>query len=183
VNGVLKLSGYSVADDPHKLAVSNAAILSKQMRMYISVGATDGLMGYSQDLANICKAQNIPYVFTVVPNVGHDLGGQMQKVGVEAVQYITNGFAPTSVASPASSGSSPRYQTTIALAGSTLRIAMPQAQALTIELVTIAGKIAGSYKTNGKNVSLALSNHARGAYFLRMHSASGTMEKRIFLAE
>jgi enterochelin esterase-like enzyme len=181
VNGVLKLSGYSPADDPHKLAVTNAAILSKQMRMYISVGATDGLMGYSQDLANICKAQSIPYVFTVVPGVGHDLGGQMQKDGVEAVQYITNGFAPVSVAKPNKSVLNSRFQANISLQGTTLRINTALTQTMTVELITLSGKITGSYRTNGQNMSLDLSKYARGMYCVRMHGASGTMEKRVFL--
>jgi hypothetical protein len=151
--------------------------------MYISVGGTDGLMGYSQDLANICKAQSIPYVFTVVPGVGHDLGGQMQKDGVEAVQYITNGFKPVSVASPSVSGSNVRSQTTITLLGTTLRIGALLTQAMKVELVTLSGKIVGSYKTNGQNVRLDLSSYARGAYCVQVHGASGIIEKRIFLAE
>jgi hypothetical protein len=183
VNGAPHFDNYSPADDPHKLVVANAAILSAQMRLYISVGSTDlGLVPYNKDLADSCKNNKIPYVFTVVPNVGHDLNGQMQVDGLQSVQYITQGFMPVPVANPTLSGSNTRYQTTIALAGSNLRIATPFTQAMTIKLVTIDGKIAGSHRTTGQNISLNLSTFARGAYCVLVHSASGIMEKRIFLA-
>jgi endo-1,4-beta-xylanase len=183
VNNAPHFDNYSPADDPHKLAVSNAAILSAQMRVYISVGGTDGLVGYNKDMADTCKNNKIPYVYTVVPNVGHDLNGQMQQDGLQSVQYITNGFMPVPVTNPALSGSNVRHQATIALQGATLRIATPFTQEMTIDLVTLSGKIAGSYRTSGQNICLDLSTYARGTYCVLMHSASGTMEKRIVLAQ
>jgi enterochelin esterase-like enzyme len=184
VNGSPKFSGYSPADDPHILISKNVSLLSGLVRLYISVGSIDlGLVPYNKDLADSCKKYNLSYVYTVVPNVGHDLGGQMNVDGLQAVQYITQGFIPTPVANPALSGSNTRYQTTIALYGATLRIAMPFTREVTTELVTLDGKIAGSYRTIGQNITLDLSKHTEGAYCVLVHSASGTMKKRIFLAQ
>jgi enterochelin esterase-like enzyme len=185
VNGTPKFSGYSKADDPHILVVTNEAKLNNgQMRCYISVGSTDlGLVPYNKDLADSCKNHKITYVYTVVPNVGHDLGGQMNVDGLQAVQYITNGFAPVSVASKAFSGLNPRCQATIALQGKTLHIVSPFTQAMTVELVTLTGKIVGSSTSTAQNMALDLSRYAGGMYCVKLHNASWIMEKRIFLAE
>jgi uncharacterized protein (TIGR02145 family) len=107
-------TGYSNADDPHILCVTNEAALSAGMRVYICVGATDfGLVPYNKELADSCKNHRIPYVYTVVPNVGHDLNGEMNVVGLEAVKYITNAFLSVPVAIPAPDSPNPRYPLTI----------------------------------------------------------------------
>jgi len=109
VNSVPIFTGYSPADDPHKLVVTNAAALSAGMRVYASVGGVDfGLVPYNNSLSDSCKVYKIPYVFTVVPNVGHDLNGEMQQDGVAAVQYITNAFLGVP-AYPSPDSSKPRY--------------------------------------------------------------------------
>lgn len=95
-------TGYSPADDPHVLCVTNQAALSTGMRVYISVGATDfGLVPYNKELADSCKNHHIPFVYTVVPNAGHDLIGEMNVDGVAAVQYVTNAFLGVPAANPA----------------------------------------------------------------------------------
>ena len=106
-------TGYNPADDPHVNVAKNAAALSSGMRVYISVGAIDfGLVPYNKALADSCKIHRIPFVYTVVPNVGHDLNGEMNVDGVAAVQYITNAFLGAAVTNPAPD-STPRYPLTI----------------------------------------------------------------------
>jgi uncharacterized protein (TIGR02145 family) len=113
VNSVPIFTGYSPADDPHKLVVANAAALSAGMRVYASVGGVDfGLVPYNNDLSDSCRIYKIPYVFTVVPNVGHDLNGQMQQDGLAAVQYVTNAFLGVP-AIPVPDSSNPRYPITM----------------------------------------------------------------------
>jgi uncharacterized protein (TIGR02145 family) len=113
VNSVPIFTGYSPADDPHKLVVTNAAALSAGMRVYASVGGVDfGLVTYNSSLSDSCKVYKIPYVFTVVPNVGHDLNGEMQQDGLAAVQYITNAFLGVP-AYPSPDSLKPRYPMTI----------------------------------------------------------------------
>jgi len=106
--------GYGKADDPHMLCVTNEAALSAGMRVYISVGAIDfGLVPYNKELADSCRNHRIPFVYTVVPSVGHDLMGEMNVDGVAAVQYITNAFSDVPVPDPAPDSVTPRYPTTI----------------------------------------------------------------------
>ncbi len=113
VNSVPIFTGYSPADDPHKLVVTNAAALSAGMRVYASVGGVDfGLVPYNNSLSDSCKVYKIPYVFTVVPNVGHDLNGEMQQDGLAATQYITNAFLGVP-AIPDPDSSNLRYPATI----------------------------------------------------------------------
>jgi endo-1,4-beta-xylanase len=113
VNSVPMFSTYSPADDPHKLVVTNAAALSAGMRVYASVGALDfGLVPYNNSLSDSCKIYKIPYVFTVVPNVGHDLNGEMNTDGLDAVKYITNAFLGVP-AYPSPDSLNPRYPRTI----------------------------------------------------------------------
>jgi hypothetical protein len=178
-NGIVQ--NYSPAEDPHKLAVSNAAILSAQMKVYVCVGSNDGLTSFNLELVNICKAQKIPYVYTVVPNIGHDFNGLMVNNGLQAVQYVTQGLAPVSV-DPRASTVAKSNVATILMQGRTLRIGAPHAQPLTIELFSLSGKMAGSYRTFGERTAkLDLSHFVRGAYCVRLQSTSGIMEKRIFL--
>lgn len=178
-NGIVQ--NYSPAEDPHKLAVSNAAILSAQMKVYVCVGGSDGLASFNQDLVNICKAQNIPNVYTVVPNIGHDFNGLMVNNGLQAVQYVTQGLAPVSV-DPRASTAARSDASTISLQGKTLRIGVPHALPLTIELFSLSGRMVGSYRTCGERTAkLDLSHFVRGAYCVRLQSTSGTMEKKIFL--
>jgi enterochelin esterase-like enzyme len=178
-NGIVQ--NYSPAEDPHKLAVSNAAILSTQMKVYVCVGGNDGLTGFNQDLVNICKAQKIPYVYTVVPNIGHDFNGLMVNNGLQAVQYVTQGFAPVSVAGPRPSAAARSDAATISLQGRTLHIGAPHAQPLTIELFSLSGRMAASYRTCERTAKLDLSHFVRGTYCVRLQSISGIMEKKIFL--
>jgi uncharacterized protein (TIGR02145 family) len=106
-------TGYSPADDPHVLVVKNSAALRAGMRVYISVGAVDfGLVPYNKELADSCRNHHIPFVYTIVPNVGHDMNAEMQVDGVAAVQYITNAFSSVPVPDPAPD-SNPRYPRTI----------------------------------------------------------------------
>jgi endo-1,4-beta-xylanase len=113
VNSVPMFSGYSPADDPHKLVVTNAAALRTGMRVYASVGALDfGLVPYNNSLSDSCKIYKIPYVFTVVPNVGHDLNGEMNTDGLDAVKYITNAFLGVP-AYPSPDSLNPRYPMTM----------------------------------------------------------------------
>jgi enterochelin esterase-like enzyme len=173
---------YSPVEDPHKLAVSNAAVLSAQMKVYVCVGGNDGLTGFNQELVNICKAQKIPYVYTVVPNIGHDFNGLMVNNGLQSVQYVTQGFAPVSVAGPGASAVAQSNAATISLQGRTLRIDAPHALPMTIELFSISGKLIGAYRTFGERIAkLDLSHFVRGAYCVRLQSSSGIMEKKIFL--
>lgn len=173
------ITNYSAAEDPHKLAVSNDSLLKKEMRVYISVGGTDGLMPYSQDLANICKAQNIPYVFNVVPNVGHDFNGELLQDGLQSTQYITEGFNPVSIEVPVSTGPSNRNENSIMLVGNTLHVG--SVQPVLIELFSISGKLIGAYRTSERIAKLDLSHFTRGTYCVRLQSTSGTIEKKIFL--
>jgi enterochelin esterase-like enzyme len=175
------VQNYSPAEDPHKLAVSNAAILSAQMKVYVCVGGNDGLTAFNQDLVNICKAQKIPNVYTVVPNIGHDFNGLMQNNGLQAVQYVTQGFAPVSIRDRRASTSAGSDAATISLQGRTLRIGAPHALPLTIELFSLSGRMAVSYQANGQSASLDLSGYAMGNYLVRMRGAFGTLEKRIMV--
>lgn len=107
-------TGYSPADDPHVNVVKNAAALSAGMRVYISVGAIDfGLVPYNKELADSCRNNRIPYVYTVVPNVGHDLNGEMNVDGVDAVKYLTDAFSSVPVPIPAPDSPNPQYPATI----------------------------------------------------------------------
>jgi pimeloyl-ACP methyl ester carboxylesterase len=172
------VQNYNPAEDPHKLAVSNSAILSAQMKVYVCVGGNDGLTAFNQDMVNICKAQKIPYVYTVVPNIGHDFAGLMQNNGLQAVQYVTQGFAPATAlrASAAASDAA-----TISLQGRTLRIDAPLALPLTIELFSLSGRMAASYRTGERTAKLDLSHLVRGVYRVRLQGASGITEKKIVL--
>jgi len=175
------VQNYSPAEDPHKLAVSNAAILSVQMKVYVCVGGSDGLTGFNQDLVNICKAQKIPNVYTVVPNIGHDFNGLMVNNGLQAVQYVTQGLAPVSVDSRISTVAKSNVAT-ISLSGRTLTIGAQRALPMTIELFSISGKLIGSFRTCGERIAkLDLSHFVQGAYCVRLQSTSATMEKKIFL--
>jgi hypothetical protein len=116
---------------------------------------------------------------TDAPAIDADKAARSTPYDVGAYEF----GAITPVANPASPESNPRYQTTIALKGTTLHIATPFTQAMAIELITLDGKVAGSYRTDKQNISLDLSKYAKGTYCVLMHSISGIMEKRIFLAE
>ena len=176
-----RFTNYSDVDDPHVLVSKNAAQLSGRTRLYISVGANElGLTPYNKEMADSCKKYNIAYVFNVVPNVGHDMNAQMQVNGVAAVQYITQGFT-SSVGIPAASGIAHRNVATISLQGNTLHVGSPRPQAMVIDLFTPAGRMAGSFRTSGKNAKLDLANFVQGTYWVRLRCSSGMMEKRIFL--
>jgi hypothetical protein len=180
-NGALMVDNYSPAEDPHKLAVTNAAILSTTMRVHISVGSADGLLPYSQEMANICKANNIPYEMVTVPNAGHDLNQLMTGDGLKSVQYITQGFKPVSVKVAPQFSSRAISKAMIALQGSTLNITISNPQVTTIELITFTGHIAETYTTSAKSINLDFLKYAQGSYCVRVRTASGNFEKQIAL--
>jgi hypothetical protein len=116
---------------------------------------------------------------TDAPTIDADKAARVAPYDVGAYEF----GAVVPVINQATSGSNQRSQTTIALMGTTLRIGTPLTQAMTIELVTLTGKIVGSYNTNQQNIRLDLSTYARGTYCVLMHNTSWTMAKKIFLAE
>jgi hypothetical protein len=105
----------------------------------------------------------------------------MQNNGLQAVQYVTQGLAPVAVAAPRTSTVAKSNVATISLQGRTLRIGAPHAQPLTIELFSLSGRMAGSYRTCERIAKLDLSHFVRGTYCVRLQSASGIIEKRVFL--
>jgi hypothetical protein len=151
---------------------SNNIAVSAYTTYFVNYGACDVHLKSGSPAINAGTA-------TDAPAIDADKAARVAPYDIGAYEF----GAVVPVTSPALKESNPRNQTTIALTGTTLRITTPFAQAMTIEMVTLDGKIAGRYKTNGQNIHLDLSTYARGAYCVLMHSASGTMEKRIFLAE
>ena len=151
---------------------SNNIAVSSYSTYFVNYGACDVHLKSGSSAINAGTS-------TDAPTIDADKAARSTPYDVGAYEF----GATTPITVPVSSASNPRYQTTIGLQGTTLRIGTPFTQAMTIELITLDGKIVGSYRTNGHDISLDLSQYARSAYCVLMHCTSGTVEKRIFLAK